>query len=289
MPLRNKQPFLERHAYDAALERQKAAENTTDPYKFWDENDFDREFDILAPSDTNLIPRTTQRYIKCYLEDWEEECVRRNNDVNMAKLLQKYGGLEFDDLDNLDHHYIIDSNEMFYHRKSGWCVKAYKNGDEDYTPWTIDADEALHECLAVFYKRNPRPNVQVVLKKDQEETIRKRLDATANQENTQQKSSKKRKASSPKKNKTASDISRASASKKGKATNDKATNDIGTVEQTTNNAVELGPCGKCGNLVSHVHKCDICGSFMHPFCGRPLGDEGYGQFIRCPTCDVTPV
>ena len=258
--------------YDAALERQKAAENTTDPYKFWDEDDFDREFDMLATSNTTLIPRTAQRFIKCYLEDWEDECVRKNNDVNMAKLLQKYGGLEFDDLDNLDHHYIIDSNEMFYHRKSGWCVKAYKNGDEDYTPWTIDKDEALHECLAVFYKRNPRSNVQVVLKKDQEETIRKRLpvDASANQENAQQKSSKKRRASSPKKN--------------------KATDDTGNVEPTNNkNAMELRPCGKCGNLVSHIHKCDICGSYMHTFCGRPLGEEGHGQFIRCPTCDTTPV
>ena len=24
---------------------------------------------------------------------------------------------------------------------------------------------------------------------------------------------------------------------------------------------------------------------MHPFCGRPIGEEGYGQPIRCRFCD----
>ena len=138
--------------YDAALERQKAQENSSDPYKFWDEEDFDREFDMLeALPSAQVRQPTTPRFVKCYLEEWEDECVRKNTEVNSAKLLRKYGGLEFDDLDNLHHHYRIDSNEMFYHRKSGWCVKAYKNGEEEYTPWTIDKEEALHECLAVFY------------------------------------------------------------------------------------------------------------------------------------------
>jgi hypothetical protein len=255
--------------YDAAFERQKAMENTSDPYKFWDEDDFDKEFDMLATSPSTHVAHTTQRFIKCYLEDWEDECVRKNTDVSMAKLLQKYGGLEFDDLDNIHHHYKIDRSDMFYHRKSGWCVKAYKNGDEEYTPWTIDRDEALHECLAVFYKRFPQSNFQVVLMKEQEETIGKRLQALLDQENPQQKSTKKRKASSPKK-------------KKG-------TSDIRVIVPTNADEEELGTCGKCGGEVGPVHKCDICKHNMHTWCGRPLGDEGYGQFIRCPKCDTTPV
>lgn len=158
---------------------------------------------------------------------------------------------------------------MFYHRKSGWCVKAYKNGEEEYTPWTIDKDEALHECLAVFYKRHPNSNIQVLIKKDQEKAIGKHLEALANPENTQEKSAKKRKTASPKKN--------------------KATSDIRVVVPTTEDEEDLSKCGKCGHEVGPVHKCDICRHNMHTWCGRPLGEEGYGQFIRCPKCGATPV
>ena len=45
-----------------------------------------------------------------------------------------------------------------------------------------------------------------------------------------------------------------------------------------------GCCRGCGQPCGNVHKCDICGSNMHVFCGLPIGEEGYGQKIRCPPC-----
>ena len=45
-----------------------------------------------------------------------------------------------------------------------------------------------------------------------------------------------------------------------------------------------GCCRGCGQPVGNVHKCDICGSNMHVFCGLPIGEEGYGQKICCPPC-----
>ena len=44
-------------------------------------------------------------------------------------------------------------------------------------------------------------------------------------------------------------------------------------------------CRGCGRVCRSSHKCDECGSNMHPFCGRQIGEEGYGQIIRCRICD----
>ena len=40
-------------------------------------------------------------------------------------------------------------------------------------------------------------------------------------------------------------------------------------------------CRGCGKIAGPAHKCDLCGSNMHPFCGIPIGEEGHGQTIRC--------
>ena len=47
------------------------------------------------------------------------------------------------------------------------------------------------------------------------------------------------------------------------------------------------PCGGCGADVGGVHSCPSCFVFMHPFCGTPVGKEGFAQPILCPRC-VTP-
>ena len=44
-------------------------------------------------------------------------------------------------------------------------------------------------------------------------------------------------------------------------------------------------CRGCSRVCGSGHKCDRCGSNMHPFCGRPIGEEGHGQIIRCRICD----
>jgi len=47
----------------------------------------------------------------------------------------------------------------------------------------------------------------------------------------------------------------------------------------------LTTCGGCGKETGPVHKCDKCHRHMHPFCGRTIGEEGYGAPVRCPACD----
>ncbi|CAM9854799.1 unnamed protein product [Pylaiella littoralis] len=53
-------------------------------------------------------------------------------------------------------------------------------------------------------------------------------------------------------------------------------------------AAALKPCGEptCqskSTLVSGVHQCP-CGRFMHAFCGRGIGGEGFGQQRECSDC-----
>ncbi|CAN0145462.1 unnamed protein product [Pylaiella littoralis] len=53
-------------------------------------------------------------------------------------------------------------------------------------------------------------------------------------------------------------------------------------------AAGLKPCGEptCqskSTLVSGVHQCP-CGRFMHAFCGRGIGGEGFGQQRECSDC-----
>jgi hypothetical protein len=230
---------------DAAHERQKAQHNLTDPYKFWDEDDFDNEFDMFA---TPLPSKKQQRIIKCYFEDWESEHTLRRDDVSKAKLLQKYGGLEFDDIDT-GTHLFIDDKDLYFQRKTkrdagGWCVKAYEVGDadieRDFEHWQIEPGCALHDCLAAYYRKHPEKNVKVVLRKGQAEEIE---DLVTSKD----------------------DEARA-------------------VLQDSSKKI-LDYCGGCGKVCEPVHKCDMCYQTMHPFCGRHLGEEGHGAAVRCPQCD----
>ena len=45
-----------------------------------------------------------------------------------------------------------------------------------------------------------------------------------------------------------------------------------------------GMCGGCKKPVSNIHTCDICKHNMPGFFGLPIGEEGYGQKIRCEPC-----
>ena len=241
---------------DAALERQRAQDNATDPYKFWDEDDFDKEFDIFAsPREVN---KNDSRVLKCYFEEWEEEHILKKDDLSKAKFLQKYGGLEFEDIDN-GTRYTIHPTDLHYQRRSktdrgGWCVKAFNEEEQEYEPWSFYRDDALHDCLCSYYQRHPEKNVKLVLRKGQAEAVAKLYREAEKKRQRDVEKKQRGKLSPPKKKKSQTDDA-------------------------------MGPCGGCGQQVASVHKCDLCGCNMHPFCGRTIGEEGYGSSVRCPSCD----
>ncbi|KUF81312.1 Lysosomal beta glucosidase [Phytophthora nicotianae] len=53
----------------------------------------------------------------------------------------------------------------------------------------------------------------------------------------------------------------------------------------SSNSAQLAPCGGCGDLVGPIHVCPIGSVHMHPFCGKPVGLEGFGQHVVYPDCD----
>ena len=45
-------------------------------------------------------------------------------------------------------------------------------------------------------------------------------------------------------------------------------------------------CGGCNAPCGSIHKCSTCGVNMHPFCGTPIGEQGFGQQVMCPKCSA---
>ena len=48
---------------------------------------------------------------------------------------------------------------------------------------------------------------------------------------------------------------------------------------TDADSVHLGLCGGCKKPCGPIHRCPGCNVNMHPWCGKPIGEEGYGQAI----------
>ena len=80
-----------------------------------------------------------KRIFKGWLEDWEEAIVKKNDPVHEAKLLRKYGGLRWHDVDN-DKMFTADNGKMVFHGGQsgcGWCVLGIREGDGETEPWPI--------------------------------------------------------------------------------------------------------------------------------------------------------
>lgn len=264
---------------DADIERKKTQASATDRYKFWDEDDFDQQFDMLRD---NPIPQIKPRVLKCYMEAWEKEHIRKKDDVSKAKFLHKYGGLEFDDVDFGGLHMKISNQEMQFRRRpkkddddcGGWTPLAYQSNSDDKTEkpsaWPIFDGCALHDCIATYYRKHPELNVKILLKKGQEEGVQY-LMSLKNQEED----------ASDELYSTESETEAVGASLP-------VHGELNRVAQKSPGRTEaklMSPCGGCGRPVGSVHKCDRCHHSMHPFCGRTIGEEGYGSYVRCPKCD----
>lgn len=141
------------------------------PYKFWMDEDMDKEFDLFV-EDKSEKPKS-KRIFKAWEEEWEADAIKKKDPVNEAKLLKKYGGLQW---------YDIDTNKTFYGnatevrwfkepRKAGvYCVIGY---DEDYEEgkeeeknddhvefWHITED--LRYCITEHYNKNEQNEIKII-------------------------------------------------------------------------------------------------------------------------------
>jgi hypothetical protein len=46
-------------------------------------------------------------------------------------------------------------------------------------------------------------------------------------------------------------------------------------------------CHICFKELTGGHKCQTCKKFVHLLCGKPVGEEGYGQKVICFKCKNT--
>ena len=97
------------------------------------------------------------------MEDWEQEAITKRDAVNQARLLKKYGGLNWLDPDHENMMLYSDSEKLHWTRVNkksggGYCVNArnpnFDENDPDETnniePWLIS--KILIQEIAHYYK-----------------------------------------------------------------------------------------------------------------------------------------
>lgn len=110
-----------------------------------------------------------KRIFNAWIEDWEKPLLKKNDPVAEMKLLQKYKGLVFHDIDNDVVYTIFDSNlEWSTGCKGGWSVVGVPpehdgDNDEVLEPWLIN--DNLVEMIAE-YEQPKELNVKIVAEED---------------------------------------------------------------------------------------------------------------------------
>ena len=61
---------------------------------------FDLQLNDFGVDINELKKPATERVFRAWVEDWEWDCITKNDIVPMSKLQQKYKGLKFADADN---------------------------------------------------------------------------------------------------------------------------------------------------------------------------------------------
>ena len=91
-----------------------------------------------------------KRMFRCWIEEWEKPILKKNDAVAKMKLLTKYGGLVFKDIDD-GIVYTISTERMQYHKgkDGGWCVLAeppdYDGDNHDMLkPYMINDDTLIY-------------------------------------------------------------------------------------------------------------------------------------------------
>lgn len=147
----------------AQIRRNYRYEGGEKPFRFWTEEDFDDEFDMLAIKDRLESKDKAQRMFRNWEEDWEKESVRKRDIISEVRLLEKYGGLQMEDLDNHNVLVTLSSKSLLWRRLTakggGYHVNVLDGGydsddegkDDHVEPWEIGED--LRYSIAEYYKK----------------------------------------------------------------------------------------------------------------------------------------
>ena len=170
--------------------REHAAERNGNVSSHW--TDADMEYDMglenWAGRAGNVpLPVVPRRLFKTWIEEWEWECIRKEDPESEARLLHKYGGMRWDDPDGVNGASrgtcIADAGNMDFQagrNGAGYCIIGTNSQDGEVEPWTI---EIAIDLIAV-YQQPVEANVEVII----DEELRE-----ANWERSNQKQPAKRK------------------------------------------------------------------------------------------------
>ena len=162
----------------ASAERAGRDSGDDDKCTKWEDSDLDSlglsKFGVDEKSLAALLEVGEIRTVKCWLEDWEEECINANTKdvVKEERLLKKYGGLKFVDGEQL---FSISKEKLPISKKGPqdkrYVVHAMKpsyNPDDvcdcDYENFQINTD--LQGLIYEYYYHNPDRNIRVLTPPD---------------------------------------------------------------------------------------------------------------------------
>jgi hypothetical protein len=138
--------------------------------KTWEDADFADPGLNMTTSPVITTPK--QRIFRAWLETWELTAKAKQDPVNEAKLLLKYGGLVWFDPDT-KQTFMASSDKMHWcsmRGSRGYCLlglldtyDANAPNEKDWEPWVLDPD-VLHCQIVEYYEKNPSPNIVVVEK-----------------------------------------------------------------------------------------------------------------------------
>jgi hypothetical protein len=93
--------------------------------ELWTDNDVEFQLGLENWEGLEAIggvrPTRPKRLFHTWREEWEKLSIKTNDVVHEAKLLNKYGGMRWQDPDN-QMMYVAESDNLEWRRGIGWCV-----------------------------------------------------------------------------------------------------------------------------------------------------------------------
>ena len=144
----------------AAARDTKTKDDAFHMFGLWDDEDLDslglNKFGINPMAEARAKAIAVRKFI-AYVEDWEHDCIQKQDVENEHKLLQKYGGIKFKDG---EEHFTINKIRMQYVSKKefrGYNVLACRDSydptthrEEDYELFPINRD--LHGLIYEYHQ-----------------------------------------------------------------------------------------------------------------------------------------
>jgi hypothetical protein len=174
-----------RHCSEKA-KYQQSGKGDSEKMSFWDEDDFADLGLGKYGMDRSEIEGTKKnaRIFRAWFEDWEKDIYEKCNPVHNQKLVEKYGGLSWRDLDDSRTIYTADLNDTHFCKsrkkgEKGYQVIAYEadydesDNSEAYLLWNlpdpIEGDcAAIYDCIISYYGTNPDPYITINKKEDED-------------------------------------------------------------------------------------------------------------------------